>query len=82
MPLIENEFHELYRSDDFELPKMMKLNYTDERFMNASEPEADADIEDLLVCAHCGQPFVRRIYNQKYCCRGCANRAHSREGLR
>lgn len=80
MALIQNEYGELYRSDDFAPPKMMKLKGTNIGQIRADEARdmAEAKRRDLPVCEVCGLPFERRSNNQKYCCRACYWKAHAK----
>ena len=75
MPLISNEMGELYRTDDLEPPKRLKLRESNagqvSEARKAHEEEQDGD----ATCRWCGKPYVKRTPNHAFCSDECRKKA-------
>lgn len=68
MALIRNELGELYRSEDFEEPRHLKLRYMGEP---ADWPKPYTNAR----CAVCGEPFYSKRSGHRYCSQYCQSKA-------
>lgn len=81
MGLISNELSELYRSDDFDPPKLMKLKPVNMGQVRADEAVSAFKGEgrprhrkkgDIGVCEWCEGAYAAKTTQQRFCCPECS----------
>ena len=75
MPLISNEMGELYRTDDIEPPKRLKLRESNVGQVRADEARKAHEQEGDATCRWCGKPYVKRTPNHAFCSDECRKKA-------
>lgn len=53
----------------------MKNNESDKNIYNKN---ATISIGSIIVCPECHTRFIKKTYNQKFCCTACKDKYHNR----